>query len=107
MKPSAPAVRLPFRRGPAEFSIGSEPGHDAVDQPRLLVSVGPDPHALPGALSCPAHRPDHRLLVKVDGRVLSHGHRTHRTARYGSAQLPVNVVTRAATLAEYRGLGFA
>jgi predicted N-acetyltransferase YhbS len=107
MKVSLPALRLPFRRGPAEFCVGSEADHEAVYQTLLHVFHGPDRDSFLGALVDPAYRPDQRLLVKVDGRVVSHIHLTEREVRYGSAALPLNGVMWVGTLPEYRGLGFA
>ena len=78
------AVRLPFRRGSVEYCLGTEADHEAVYQTLLHVFHGPDREAFLGALSDPAYRPDQRLLVKVDGRVVSHVHLTEREVRYGS-----------------------
>ena len=58
-------------------------------------------------MSDPAYRPEQRLLVKVDGRVVSHVHLTEREVRYGTAVVPLNGVMWVGTLPEYRGLGFA
>jgi predicted N-acetyltransferase YhbS len=107
MKAPAPAIRLPFRRGSVEFGVGTEADHEAVYQNLLHVFHGPDREAFLGALSDPTYRPDQRLLVKVDGRVVSHIHLTERKIRYGSTQLPMNGVMWVGTLPEYRGLGFA
>jgi len=107
MKSPLPVVRLPFRRGPAEFAVGSEADHEAVYQALLHVFHGPDRDAFLGALGDPAYRPDQRLLVKVDGRIASHVHLTERRVRYGSALMALNGVMWVGTLPEYRGLGFA
>ncbi|MBX6312201.1 MAG: GNAT family N-acetyltransferase [Isosphaeraceae bacterium] len=108
MKASQPVARLPFRRGPVEYTVGSEADHEAVYQTLLHVFHGPDRDAFLGALSDPAYRPDQRLLVKVDGRVASHIHLTERMIRYGAeARLMLNGVMWVGTLPEYRGLGFA
>jgi predicted N-acetyltransferase YhbS len=107
MKTSAPAFRLPYRRGSVEFGLGTEADHEAVYQTLLHVFHGPDRDAFLGALSDPSYRPEQRLLVKVDGRVASHIHLTERTIRYGTAALPMNGVMWVGTLPEYRGLGFA
>jgi predicted N-acetyltransferase YhbS len=107
MKAPAPAIRLPYRRGSVEFCLGTEADHEAVYQTLLHVFHGPDRESFLGALSDPAYRPEQRLLVKVDGRVVSHIHLTERVIRYGSAQLPMNGVMWVGTLPEYRGLGFA
>src|SRR3954447_5460525 len=107
MKASPPVVRLPYRRGSVEFSVGSEADHEAVFQNLLHVFHGPDREAFLGALSDPSYRPDQRLLVKVENRVVSHVHLTERTVRYGSVTLPMNGVMWVGTLPEYRGMGFA
>jgi predicted N-acetyltransferase YhbS len=107
MKAPAPAIRLPYRRGSVEFCLGTEADHEAVYQTLLHVFHGPDRESFLGALSDPAYRPDQRLLVKVDGRVVSHIHLTSRTIRYGSARVALNGVMWVGTLPEYRGLGFA
>ncbi|HMB04657.1 MAG TPA: GNAT family N-acetyltransferase [Isosphaeraceae bacterium] len=107
MKAPAPAIRLPYRRGSVEFCLGTEADHEAVYQTLLHVFHGPDRESFLGALSDPAYRPEQRLLVKVDGRVVSHIHLTERMIRYGSARLPLNGVMWVGTLPEYRGLGFA
>ncbi|MDB5352924.1 MAG: hypothetical protein JWN86_4171 [Planctomycetota bacterium] len=107
MKASSPVVRLPYRRGSVEFAVGSEADHEAVFQNLLHVFHGPDREAFLGALSDPSYRPDQRLLVKVDHRVVSHVHLTERKVRYGSVSVPMNGVMWVGTLPEYRGLGFA
>jgi GNAT superfamily N-acetyltransferase len=107
MKAPAPAIRLPFRRGSVEFSLGTEADHEAVYQNLLHVFHGPDREAFLGALGDPSYRPDQRLLVKFDGRVVSHIHLTERLMRYGSIAVPMNGVMWVGTLPEYRGLGFA
>jgi predicted N-acetyltransferase YhbS len=107
MKVPAPAIKLPFRRGPVEFGLGTEADHEAVYQTLLHVFHGPDREAYLGALSDPSYRPEQRLLVKVDGRLVSHVHLTERLIRYGSVELPMNGVMWVGTLPEYRGMGFA
>jgi predicted N-acetyltransferase YhbS len=107
MKVPAPAVRFPFRRGSVEYCLGTEADHEAVFQTLLHVFHGPDRDSYLGALSDPAYRPDQRLLVKVDGRIVSHVHLTERQVRYGSARVTLNGVMWVGTLPEYRGLGFA
>ena len=107
MKVPEPVVRLPYRRGSVEFCLGTEADQEAVYQALLHVFQGPDRDAFLGDLSDPAYQPEQRLLVKVDGRVVSHVHLTDRTVRYGSASLAMNGVTWVGTLPEYRGLGFA
>jgi predicted acetyltransferase len=107
MKASTPAVRLPFRRGTVEYSLGTEADHEAVYQTLLHVFHGPDRESFLGALSEPAYSPDQRLVAKVDGRIVSHVHLTHRQVRYGCATVPINGVMWVGTLPEFRGLGFA
>ncbi|MFO0892482.1 MAG: GNAT family N-acetyltransferase [Isosphaeraceae bacterium] len=107
MKGSSSAIRLPFRRGSVEYSLGTEADHEAVYQTLLHVFHGPDREAFLGALNDPAYRPEQRLLAKVDGRVVSHAHLTEREIRYGVATLPINGVMWVGTLPEFRGLGFA
>jgi len=107
MKASSAAMRLPFRRGSVEYSLGTEADHEAVYQTLLHVFHGPDREAFLGALSDPAYRPEQRLLAKVDGRVVSHAHLTEREIRYGCATVPINGVMWVGTLPEFRGLGFA
>ena len=107
MKASPTAVRLPYRRGFAEFSVGSEADHEAIYQNLLHVFHGPDREAFLGTLGDPSYRPDQRLLAKVDNRVISHVHLTERMLRYGSVRMAMNGVMWVGTLPEYRGLGFA
>jgi predicted N-acetyltransferase YhbS len=107
MKAPSSAVRLPFRRGSVEYSLGTEADHEAVYQTLLHVFHGPDRESFLGALSDPAYRPEQRLLAKVDGRVVSHAHLTERVVRYGCASVPINGVMWVGTLPEFRGLGFA
>jgi GNAT superfamily N-acetyltransferase len=107
MKAPSPGPRLPFRRGPAEFGLGSEADHESVYQTLLHVFHGPDRESFLGALSDPSYRPDQRLLAKVDNRVVSHVHLTERHVRFGRASLALNGVMWVGTLPEYRGLGFA
>ncbi len=108
MKVPEPVVRLPYRRGSVEFCLGSEADHEAVFQALVHVFPGGDREAFFGALGDPAYLPEQRLLVKVDGRVVSHAHLTERTIRYGEkSTLSMNGVMWVGTLPEYRGLGFA
>jgi GNAT superfamily N-acetyltransferase len=107
MKSSSTAIRLPFRRGSVEYSLGTEADHEAVYQTLLHVFHGPEREVFLGALSDPAYCPEQRLLAKVDGRIVSHGHLTEREIRYGSVKLPINGVMWIGTLPEFRGLGFA
>src|SRR5262249_55650970 len=85
----------------------TEADHEAVYQTLLHVFHGPDRESFLGALSDPNYRPEQRLLVKVDGRIVSHVHLTEREIRFGSVRLPMNGVLWVGTLPEYRGLGFA
>jgi predicted N-acetyltransferase YhbS len=107
MKVHESALQLPLRRGSVEFCVGSEADQEAVYQTLLHVFHGPDRESFLGALSDPAYRPDQRLLVKVEGRVVSHVHLTERQVRYGATPLKLNGVMWVGTLPEYRGLGFA
>lgn len=107
MKASAPDAKIPIRRGSVEYCLGTEADHEAVYQTLLHVFHGPDRETFLGALSDPTYRPDQRLLVKVDGRIVSHLHLTQRTARYGSVAIPMSGVMWVGTLPEYRGMGFA
>ncbi len=107
MKVSPAVHRLPFRKGSAEFVLGSEADHESVYQTLLHVFHGPERDVYLGSLSDPSYRPDQRLLVKVDGRVASHVHLTDRQIRYGGTVLRMNGVTWVGTLPEFRGLGFA
>jgi GNAT superfamily N-acetyltransferase len=107
MKVPETVVELPFRRGSVEYCLGSEADHEAVYQTLLHVFHGPDRESFLGALSDPAYRPDQRLLVKVDGKVVSHLHLTERRVRFGAVPIPMHGVVWMATLPEYRGLGFA
>lgn len=107
MKAPSPVIRLPYRRGSVEFAAGTEADHEAVFQNLLHVFHGPDRDAFLGALSDPAYKPEQRLLVKVENRVVSHVHLTQREVRYGSVVLSMNGVMWVGTLPEYRGLGFA
>ena len=108
MKVPEPIVRLPYRRGSVEFCLGSEADHEAIFQALLHVYPGGDREAFFSALGDPSYLPEQRILVKVDGRVVSHVHLTDRSIRYGShSALSMNGVMWVGTLPEYRGLGFA
>jgi GNAT superfamily N-acetyltransferase len=107
MKFPLAGVRLPYRRGSVEYSLGSEADHEAVYQTLLHVFHGPDRDSFLGALADPGYKPDQRLLVKIDGRVASHVHLTERSVRYGTSTVTMNGVMWVGTLPEYRGLGFA
>jgi predicted N-acetyltransferase YhbS len=107
MKAHSSAIRLPFRRGSVEYSLGTEADHEAVYQTLLHVFHGPDRESFLGALNDPAYLPEQRLVAKVDGRVVSHVHLTEREIRFGCATLPLNGVMWVGTLPEFRGLGFA
>ncbi len=105
MKAPAPGARLPFRRGSVEYCVGTEADHEAVYQTLLHVFHGPDRESFLGALSDPVYRPEQRLLVKVDGRIVSHVHLTERQLRFGSVSVPINGVMWVGTLPEFRGHG--
>ena len=107
MKVPASARQLPIRRGSVEFSLGTEGDHEAVYQTLLHVFHGPDRESFLGALGDPVYLPEHRILAKVDSRVVSHVHLTQRVVRYGAIKLPLNGVMWVGTLPEYRGLGLA
>ena len=107
MKVPEPVVRLPYRRGSVEFCLGTEADQEAVYQTLLHVFQGPDRDSFLGALSDPSYQPEQRILVKVDGRVVSHLHLTEREVRLGHARLAMNGIMWVGTLPEYRGLGFA
>jgi predicted N-acetyltransferase YhbS len=107
MKGHSSAIRLPFRRGSVEYSLGTEADHEAVYQTLLHVFHGPDRESFLGALNDPAYLPEQRLVAKVDGRVVSHVHLTEREIRFGCATLRLNGVMWVGTLPEFRGLGFA
>src|SRR5262245_22273751 len=107
MKATEPLVRLPIRRGPVEYCQGTEADHEAVYQTLLHVFQGPDRETFLASLSDPAYQPDQRLLVKVDGRIVSHQHMMAREVRCGCVTLPMQGITWIATLPEYRGLGYA
>ena len=107
MKVPEPVVRLPYRRGSVEFCLGTEADQEAVYQTLLHVFQGPDRESFLGAQSDPSYKPEQRILVKVDGRVVSHVHLTDREIRLGSVRLAMNGVMWVGTLPEYRGLGFA
>ena len=109
MKVPLAGVRLPYRRGSVEYSLGSEADHEAVYQTLLHVFHGPDRDSFLGALADPSYRPEQRLLVKIDGRVASHIHLTERLVRYGSTSLPMNgvIVGRPRAARNTAGSGFA
>ena len=107
MKLPEPVVRLPYRRGSVEFCLATEADHEAIYQTLLHVFQGPDRETFLGALSDPSYNPEQRMLVKVDGRVVSHVHLTERTVRYGCSTMAMNGILWVGTLPEYRGLGFA
>lgn len=107
MKSTSPAARLPLRRGSVEYVVGSEADHEAVYQTLLHVFHAPDRETFLGALSDPNYKPEHRLLAKIDGKVVSHIHLTERLIRYSALQLALNGITWVGTLPEYRGLGYA
>jgi len=100
-------VRLPFRRGPVEFTAATEADHESIYQTLLHVFHGPEREVYLGTLSEPGYRPDQRLLVKVDGRVASHVHLTERAIRFGAHVMPLQGVMWVGTLPEYRRHGFA
>ncbi len=107
MKAPEPSVRLPLRRGSAEFCLGTEADHEMVYQTLLHVFQGPDRDGFLATLSDPAYKPEQWLLAKVEHRVVSHVHLTDRQVRYGNCRLANNGVAWVGTLPEYRGLGLA
>jgi hypothetical protein len=107
MNALSPDVRLPIRRGPVEYTLGSEADHESVFQTLLHVFQGPDRDEFLGSLLDPTYRPDHRLLVRIDGRIASHVYLVERAMRLFGNSVPVQGVMWVGTLAEYRGHGFA
>jgi predicted N-acetyltransferase YhbS len=59
------------------------------------------------SLDDPFYEPCHRLVIRHDGRMLSHVHLSPRTMRLEKLQLPVSVLSGLATWPEYRCLGLA
>ena len=79
MKVPEPVVRLPYRRGSVEFCLGTEADHEAVYQSLLHVLPGARPRmASSGRSSTLRTSPSRGILVKVEGRVVSHLHLTDR-----------------------------
>ena len=102
-----PDVRLPFRRGPVEYSLGAEADHESVYQTLLHVFQGPEREEYLGSLVDPSYKPDQRLVVRLDNRIASHVYYVERSMRLFGNHVPIQGVMWVGTLAEYRGHGFA
>jgi predicted N-acetyltransferase YhbS len=107
MSPLPPEVKLPLRRGPVEYSLGSEADHESVYQTLLNVFQGPEREEYLGSLVDPSYRPDQRLVVRIDGRIASHVYLVERSMRLFGHVVPIQGVMWVGTLAEYRGHGLA
>ncbi len=102
-----PDIRLPYRRGPVEYSLGTEADHESVYQTLLHVFQGPERDEYLGSLVDPSYKPDQRLVVRLDGRIASHVYFVERSMRLFGNHVPIQGVMWAGTLSEYRGHGFA
>ena len=97
------------RRSASKFQITTARPADHSAIHHLLVSVfhGPSPTEFQAQLDHPTYETTDRLLVKCDGRVVSHLRLQHRTMWFGQLTVPVTHVSDVATLPEYRGQGLA
>ncbi len=93
--------------GSVVYSTGTEADHESVYQTLLQVFNGPPRDQFAGSLSDPAYRPEHRILAKIGGRVVSQVHHTTRRIRFGTVDLPMQGMMWVGTLPEFRGVGLA
>ena len=82
---------------------------DHVDIFQLLLAVfqAPSREEFYASQDDPLYEPTDRLIVKRNGRILSHLHLTKRSLRFGAVKLPVAGVNWLGTLPEHRGQGCA
>jgi predicted acetyltransferase len=82
------------------------------DQPEiyhalLAIFQGPSREEYQAEHDEPGYDPSRRLVVKRDGRIVSHVHLSTRQMLFGSAKIPAAVVGWLGTLPEFRGQGYA
>jgi len=88
-----------------EYTVATEEYHEEIY--RLIYDVFSrteetlNRHRL--ASRDPYYKPEHRHIVKVDGRVVSHVHLTHRVARIGVARVDIGGIMWVGTAPEHRG----
>ena len=66
---------------------------------------GPTRNEFKASLEDPYYEPNDRLLIKSGGRIIAHGHLTHRQMQFGPVQIPVAGLGWLGTLPECRGKG--
>lgn len=114
-----PQARL-GRRGEPVFSGDGRPAADRAEVVRahagdhapihellLAVCQRPSVEEFQASLDDPSYDPSDRLLIRRDGRVVSHVQLKKRQMCFGGARLPVAEVEWLATLPEYRSAGYA
>jgi predicted acetyltransferase len=84
--------------------VGDQP---EIFQTLLAIFQGPSREEYQAEHDEPGYEPSRRLIVKRDGRIVSHLHLSARHMVFGSAKLPVAVVGWLGTLPECRGQGYA
>jgi N-acetylglutamate synthase-like GNAT family acetyltransferase len=81
--------------------------HGPIHELLLAVCQRPSVEEFQASLDDPHYDPTDRLLIRRDGRVVSHVQLKKRRMRFGQARLPVAEVEWLATLPEYRSAGYA
>lgn len=99
-----PAVRRRHDEDITPARVGDPP---AIYQALLAIFQGPSRDEFHALEDRPGHDVANRLLVKREGRIVSHVEIAHRTMHFGPVKLPVGNVAWLGTLPEYRGLGYA
>ncbi len=92
---------------PARVVLGRAGDHPDVYQLLLAVFQGPSREEFYASQDDPTYDPSNRLLVRHNGRLVSHVQLVSRSMNFGPLQLPVDRVTWLATLPEFRSQGFA
>jgi predicted N-acetyltransferase YhbS len=100
--------RAPLPAGDAFQLVPASVGDHPLINHLLHESLsGPSLQEYQAELEDPHYAPEHRLLVKNQGRIVAHVRVSYREMKYGGRTLPVALIDQLATLPEHRGLGLA
>ena len=91
----------------AELVAAHASDHALIHELLLAVIQGPSVEEFQASIDDPAYEPRNRLLVKRNGRLISHVHLTNRVLQFGKITLPLSEIQRLTTLPEYRRAGYA
>ena len=78
----------------AELVAAHASDHSLIHELLMAVVQGPTVEEFQASVDDPAYEPRDRLLIKRNGRIISHVHLTHRMLRFGQVALPLSEIQR-------------